>query len=151
MLGQPSLCTGQLQGLIFTNVLFKKCSCVFRTFMHRARGPRHRYKIAFLGIIQAKGGGQVVVTFLSWGHTEWHRVKPCACHLSLGLSQEPSNQSLHPSPLSALRLILHPPPLHARPGWLPERARDHQSPTPASDELKIGQQRETWKEMMPVQ
>lgn len=73
VLGQPSLCTGQLQGLIFTNVLFKKCSCMFRTFMHRARGPRHRYKIAFLGIIQAKGGGQVVVTFLSGGA---HRAAP---------------------------------------------------------------------------
>ena len=74
-----------------------------------------------------------------------------AMHLSslLGLLQEPSNWSLHHPllhPPAAMHSdwSLYPHPLCARPGWLPERARDDQSPVPAGEELKVWQQRQTF-------
>lgn len=35
------------------------------------------------------------MTAATGGHRGWHPVRPCACHLSLGLWQEPSKWSRH--------------------------------------------------------
>lgn len=82
----------------------------------------------------AKEGGQLV-TALTGGHGGWHSVRPCACHLSLGLLQEPSNWSLryfllHPPAGQALRLLSTSSSRSVPgPGRLPERARVIKAPS----------------------